>query len=132
MFAWLHDRGVPAEHIFVDHAGFRTFDSMYRASEIFEVEDAIVCTQQFHLARSVFLAREHGIDAVGVAADRRVYAKRRADARREFIARAVAVGDVFLWGRRPKHVGEKIAIKGDAAKSWDAVIRKIVRPEESG
>lgn len=127
MFRWLLQRGVPARHIFVDHAGFRTFDSMYRASEVFEVKEAIVCTQQFHLARSVFLARKHGIDAVGVAADRRVYAKRRADATREFIARAVAVGDVFVWRRDVKFGGDKIAIHGDASKSWDEVIEKIAR-----
>ncbi len=127
MFAWLHARGVPARHIFTDHAGFRTLDSMQRARKIFGVESAIVCTQEFHLARSIFLARDQGIDAIGAIADRRKYARRRADARREFAARTVAVADLYLLGRGPKHGGEKIPITGDASKSWDEAIASLAR-----
>ena len=72
MHAWLLDRGVSPEAIYLDHAGFRTLDTMFRASEVFKVRRAVICTQRFHLPRSVFLARAAGIDAVGLEADRRV------------------------------------------------------------
>jgi SanA protein len=125
MFAWLNERGVPAAHIFTDHAGFRTLDSMQRARTVFGVESAIICTQEFHLARSIFLARDQDIDAIGAIADRRTYAKRRADSRREFMARTVAVADLYILGRGPKHGGQKIPITGDASKSWDEAIAAI-------
>lgn len=50
-------RGVPARDIFMDHAGFSTYDSMYRAREVFRVESAVIITQDFHLARAVYTAR---------------------------------------------------------------------------
>lgn len=127
MHRWLTERGVPPRRIFTDHAGFRTFDSMIRASQIFEVEEAIVCTQRFHLARSIWLARQFGIDAVGLVADRRVYAKRRKDARREFLARVVAFLDVHVWGREPKFLGPKIPIQGTPEASYDAALKAFVR-----
>ncbi len=130
MFRWLHKRGVPAKHIFADHAGLRTFDSMHRAKHVFEVKDAIICTQEFHLARSIFLAKKHGIRAVGAIADRRVYAKRNQDARREFIARTVAVADVYLIGRKPRFGGDKIPIKGDASLSWDEAIVSVIKKRQ--
>ena len=60
--------GVPARKIVCDFAGFRTYDSCYRARRIFGVRSAILITQQFHLARAMFTARALGIDAVGYAA----------------------------------------------------------------
>ncbi len=130
MHRWLTQRGVPPERIFTDHAGFRTFDSMVRAAEIFEVKEAVVCTQRFHLARSIYLARQHGIDAVGLVADRRVYAKRRKDARREFLARVVAFLDVQVWGREPKFLGPKIPIQGRPEASYDAALKAFVKTYE--
>lgn len=122
MYRWLRERDVPREHIFVDHAGFRTFDSMHRAARVFEVTEAIVCTQEFHLARSLFLAEDAGIDAVGLIADRRVYRARRVNRAREFAARAYAVLDVFLLGTEPRHLGDKIPITGSPRASFDHTI----------
>ena len=127
MFKWLVRRGVSPEHVYLDHAGLRTLDSMARASSIFKIEDAIICTQAFHLPRSVFLAQEHDIEAVGVIADRRQYARRKADARREFVARAGAVADVYVLARSPKHSGEPIPITGPASASYDETARAILQ-----
>lgn len=66
MRRWLVEHGVPAEKVVLDHAGFDTYDSCLRAHRVFGVDQAIVVTQSFHIARAVTLCREVGIDAVGV------------------------------------------------------------------
>lgn len=66
--------GVPAEDLVLDYAGRRTYDSCYRAREIFGVQRAILVTQAFHLERALYLCEAFGIDSVGVKADRRSYA----------------------------------------------------------
>jgi SanA protein len=119
MRAWLVRRGVPDRDIFMDHAGLRTFDSMDRAARVFLVHGAIVCTQRFHLPRALFLARRLGIDAVGVAADRRTYLHRHRDAARELLARSIAFADVFVLGTRARHLGGPIPITGDGRVTHD-------------
>lgn len=94
MERWLVEHGVPAARVSVDRQGYRTLSTMLRALEM-GVEDAVVCTQRFHLARAVFLARHAGIDAVGLAADRRGYRRRHKDAAREVVARYRAAADVL-------------------------------------
>jgi SanA protein len=99
MAVWLHDRGVPDEAVLRDPEGFRTLATMRRAATVFHVTDAIVCTQEFHLPRALWLARKAGIDAVGLVADRRVYADAAWNGAREVLARTRAVIDVVLLGR---------------------------------
>jgi SanA protein len=70
------DLGVPAEDIVLDYAGRRTYDTCYRASEIFQVDQALLVTQSFHLPRAIYTCRMLGVDARGVNADRRVYDQR--------------------------------------------------------
>ncbi|GMV40340.1 MAG: hypothetical protein AMXMBFR64_20560 [Myxococcales bacterium] len=118
MQRWLVERGVPTEAIFLDHAGLRTLDTMARAASVFQVRDAVVCTQRFHLPRALFLARHHGIDAVGLVADRREYVDARRDALREVVARTRAAADVVL-GVGPRHLGDPIPIDGSASASHD-------------
>ena len=65
--------GVPEEDIVLDYAGRRTYDTCYRAKAIFGVEQAILVTQDFHLPRALYTCEALGLDAVGVAADRRIY-----------------------------------------------------------
>ena len=67
------ENGVPADNIFMDHAGFSTYESMYRARDIFQVEKMVIVTQEYHLYRAVYNARKLGIDAYGFAADRLRY-----------------------------------------------------------
>lgn len=90
--------GVPSEDIVLDYAGRRTYDTCYRAKEIFGVDQAILVTQRFHLARALYICQVLGVDALGVPADRRTYSRRALlywNAR-EFIAAFSALWDVHI------------------------------------
>jgi SanA protein len=101
--------GVPNEDIVLDYAGRRTYDSCYRAKEIFEVKQLVVVTQRFHLARSLFLCDAMGIPSTGVVADRRDYRMYQWWELREVFATVAAWWDVNV--RRPVPVlGEKLPI----------------------
>jgi SanA protein len=115
---FLVEQGVSAEDIFLDHAGFDTFDSMYRAKEVFHVDSAVIVTQEFHLPRAVYIARGLGLDAYGVAADRQPYASIVYNKAREWPARAKSFLSVHFGGQ-PTYLGDPIHITGDASNSWD-------------
>lgn len=119
MYRFLAARGIPKSDIFLDHAGLRTYDTMARAKQVFGVQSAIVCTQRFHLARSVYLARHHGIDAVGMVSDLRKYRRHYVNWAREFIARSAALVDAHLFAVRPRHLGAPIDIRGDGRVTHD-------------
>lgn len=119
MRLYAESRGVPSERIFLDHAGFNTYDSMTRARQVFQVETAVVVTNRFHLARAVFLANSQGIRAQGVVADRHRYADAEAYEQREFLARVKAFLNVYLLKPGPALGGEPIPITGDARASHD-------------
>ncbi|WP_461372621.1 SanA/YdcF family protein [Candidatus Aquicultor sp.] len=112
-------RGVPAGDIFMDHAGFNTYDSMYRARDVFGVKQAVIVTQDFHLARSVYTARALGIDASGVSADRHIYAGVVRNEAREALARIKAFIQLTITHPRPKFLGPKIPITGDGRLTND-------------
>jgi SanA protein len=78
--------GVPAEDIVLDFAGRRTYDTCYRAKEVFEIKKAILVTQEFHQARSLYLCNNLGVDSIGITADRRQYLHADNWAVREFLA----------------------------------------------
>ena len=118
MRVYAEAKGVPDEHIFLDHAGFNTYDSMARARRVFMVDSAVVVTNQFHLDRSVFLARSQGIKAQGVVADMRPYSDANYNDQREFLARCKAVLNV-IWRPDPTFLGPQIPITGDARASHD-------------
>lgn len=67
------DQGVPSEDIFCDHAGFSTYESMYRAKNVFGCSRIVVATQTYHLYRAIYSAHALGVEAVGVASDYRAY-----------------------------------------------------------
>ena len=67
------ENGVSADNVFMDHAGFSTYESMYRARDVFQVEKMVIVTQKYHLYRTVYDARKLGIDAYGFAAERLNY-----------------------------------------------------------
>ena len=100
MRASLLEQGVPAEAIEMDPAGYRTYDTMVRAARVYGVKQAVVCTSEFHLLRSLYLAHSAGIDALGMAGDRQVYRSARRYYLRERLAVLMAVADVWL-GREP-------------------------------
>lgn len=118
MKEYLLDKGVPAEDIFLDHAGFDTYDSFYRAKEIFGVYDVTVVTQAFHLPRAVYIGRALGMEVIGVVADKQKYLSEFTNNAREILARVKAFGVVHL-NLRPKFLGQKIPITGDSKLSWD-------------
>jgi SanA protein len=119
MRGWLVDRGVPSADVFMDHAGLRTLDTMQRAARVFGVRDAIVCTQDFHVARALYLARDAGIDAVGLVADRHVYPQAGRDRVREALATTLSVLEVAV-GREPRFLGPRVDVAGDARVTHDA------------
>lgn len=112
MYEYAIDCGVPPEDIVRDYAGRRTYDSCYRARSIFRVQDAILVTQGFHLDRALFIARKLGIDAVGVAADRRTYQHIRRYQVRETLATTLAWWEVFITHPEPV-LGEQLPIFPD-------------------
>ncbi|WP_431612217.1 SanA/YdcF family protein [Chryseobacterium sp. 'Rf worker isolate 10'] len=105
----LMESGVPQDKIILDHAGFRTLDSVVRAKDIFSQTKLVIISQKFHNERAVFLARKNGMEAFGYnAADVNKYAGLKTNLR-EYFAKAKAYWDL-LFGVEPKFGGEKIVI----------------------
>ncbi len=108
--------GVPDSAIVLDYAGFRTYDSCYRARDIFKVDTAILVTQAFHLDRALLICNQLGIESVGVAAD---VVRPEGYARsslfysevREFPSTAVSILDLMI-GAKPTFLGEPLPIFG--------------------
>lgn len=109
---------VDEDDIFLDHAGFDTYDSMIRASKVFGVTKAIIVTQEYHLPRALYLADAFDIDAQGVAADRQPYLGILRYQARELLADVKAVIDVTLQAS-PHFLGDAIDITGDGRVTWD-------------
>ncbi|HEY4494387.1 MAG TPA: ElyC/SanA/YdcF family protein [Candidatus Paceibacterota bacterium] len=106
---YLINKGIPDEDIFLDHAGFDTYSTMYRARDIFQVSSIIVSTQSFHLPRAVFIARSLGLKAYGVSADAgHILFKNYI---REIFANEKVVFNLAL-NRVPKFLGDVIPITG--------------------
>lgn len=110
-------QGVPAEDIFLDHAGFSTYESMYRAKAIFGVKSAVVVTQHYHEGRALYTAKRLGIKAVGVSAVEKSYTGDEARAVREFLSREKAFVQCIIKPE-PTFLGDKIDITGDGQVSW--------------
>lgn len=118
MKAYLIDHGINTEDIFLDHAGFDTYSTMVRARKIFQVKDAIIVTQEFHLPRAVYIARCKGIEAYGIKADKRKYAAMKTLKTREALAKVKAFIEVII-NKKPKYLGDQIPITGDSKLSYD-------------
>ncbi len=118
MQAYMRNAGVPDCDIFMDHAGLSTYESMMRASQVFGVRKMIVVTQQFHINRALYLAKQAGIDAVGVSAAKIAYRGATYRAMREVLARTK---DFFIGIIKPKMYigGPSIDIHGDGSVSDD-------------
>jgi SanA protein len=111
---------IQAENIFMDHAGFSTWDSLYRARDVFEVKDLVIVTQEFHIGRAVCMARSLGLNAVGLSLSQEHFPGRsiRYWKFREYFARIK--GFIFMMIKpRPKYLGAAIPITGDGRESWD-------------
>ena len=110
------EAGVPTDNVFMDHAGLSTYESMYRARDVFQVEKMVIVTQKYHLYRAVYDARKLGIDAYGVAADKMQYGFY--NNMREWLAR---VKDFIycIVQPEPTYLGEAIPISASGSLTDD-------------
>ena len=104
--------GIASEDVFMDHAGFSTYESMYRAKEIFGAKKIIIVTQEYHLYRAVYIARSLGMDAYGVTSDYNWYLDQFRRDVREVLARVKDFG-TSIFKPEPTYLGEMIPIWGD-------------------
>lgn len=110
MFEDLVEAGIPASDIYLDYAGFRTFDSVIRAKKVFKQDNFLIISQQFHNERALFIARKNGIEATAYNAKGLSFAFSPKTYLREKLARVKAVLDVHLLGTSPKYLGNTIDI----------------------
>lgn len=112
------EHGIERKDVFTDHAGFSTYESIYRAKEIFGAKRIIIVTQEYHLYRSLYIAEKLGIEAYGVSASLHGYGSQDYQDMRESLAR---MKDFFyaLIKPEPTFLGESIPISGDAYPSHD-------------
>lgn len=105
------NEGVPSEDIFMDHAGFETYDSLYRAKEVFGAKKVIIVTQKYHLYRSLYIAQSLGLDACGVDSELRFYSKKMAYWQfREWLARVKSFVKC-ITKPEPTYLGEAIDLQ---------------------
>lgn len=104
--------GVPSEDIFMDHAGFSTYESIYRAKEVFLAQKIVIVTQEYHLYRALYIANRLDLVAVGYASDPREYAGQLYRDLREILARDK---DFLycLFKPSPKYLGDAIPVSGN-------------------
>ena len=110
--------GVPSEDIFMDHAGFSTYETMYRAKAVFEVQSACIVTQEYHLYRAVFDAEKMGIKAAGVCAEENHTIKQAYRELREIAARNKDLLYCIVKPK-PKYLGDIIPISGNGDATND-------------
>lgn len=106
------EAGIASEAVFMDHAGFSTYESMYRARDIFQAKKIIIVTQEYHLYRAIYIAERLGLEAYGVASDYRAYYGQSIRDLREILARVKDFG-TSLFQPKPTYLGEAIPIWGD-------------------
>lgn len=112
------EKGVKSEDIFMDHAVFSTYDSVYRAKEIFKAQKIIIVTQKYHLHRALYVAEKLGIEAYGVASDPREYRGQVVRELREVLARDK---DFFkcIIKPEPTYLGDTIPVSGNGDATND-------------
>jgi SanA protein len=109
MMRYAESLGVPEEVMQPDYAGNRTYDTCFRAKNIFGVDEAILISQNFHLPRILYLCNNLGIKSRGVSSDLRTYEHQDALRVREFFALDLAVIDIYLR-KPPVILGEEIPL----------------------
>lgn len=105
-------KGVPSENIFMDHAGFSSYESVYRAKEIFKADKIVIVTQEYHLHRALYIANQLGIEAYGVNSDPRKYAGQSYRELREILARNKDFVKC-IFKPEPTYLGETIPVNGN-------------------
>lgn len=118
MKAYAIEAGIPTEDIFMDHAGFSTYETIYRAKEIFGAKKIVVVTQEYHLYRAMYIAKAMDLEVYGVAADYRSYSGQFSRDVREVLARIKDFGMTIFWPE-PTYLGEAIPISGSGELTHD-------------
>ena len=112
------DRGLDSGDVFMDHAGFSTYESMYRARDIFKAKKVLIVTQEYHLYRAIFVARRLGLEAYGVTSDLRDYGGQIFRDIREILARNKDL--VYtIFQPEPTYLGEAIPVWGNGDATND-------------
>ena len=106
------EKGVPSENVFMDHAGFSSYESIYRAKEIFGAKKIVIVTQKYHLYRALYIANKLGIEAYGVGADPRQYVGATYRELREILARNKDFIKC-IFKPKPTYLGETIPVSGN-------------------
>lgn len=106
------EAGIPSEDVFMDHAGFSTYESMVRAKEIFQAKKIIIVTQEYHLYRAIYIAEQLGMEAYGVSSNYRRYRNQSDMNTREVLARVKDVFSCIFWPE-PTYLGETIPVWGN-------------------
>ena len=106
------DAGIPSSDVFMDHAGFSTYETLYRAKEIFEADKIVVVTQEYHLYRTLYIAEKLGIEAYGVNADYHTYWGQSNREAREILARCKDFVKT-IFKPEPTYLGDAIPVSGD-------------------
>ena len=104
--------GIPSEDIFMDHAGFSTYESIYRAKAIFKAKRIVVVTQKYHLYRALYIAKQLDLEAYGVGADPRQYVGATYREIREILARDKDFIKC-IFKPEPTYLGETIPVSGN-------------------
>lgn len=109
---YLLEHGIPSEKIFVDHAGISSYDSVYRAKEIYKANKIVIVTQKYHLYRAIYIGSHLDLEVYGIAADKNIYQSQEKRDAREFLAR---IKDFFKCIIKPQstYLGEIHSIKGN-------------------
>ena len=121
MRRYLQEREVPREDIFMDHAGFSTYDTVYRARDVFLVEKPLFVSQQYHVLRALYTAKQLGMDAHGVASDTQAYKGMGFYRLREYASRCKAFIQAELLVPQPKYLGDAIPVWGNGSVTDDRV-----------
>ena len=106
------ENGIPDSDIFMDHAGFSTYETVYRAKEIFETDNIIIVSQEYHLYRALYIAKKLGVKAVGVSADLNTYRGQTKRDLREILARDKDFFNCIIKPE-PTYLGDKIPVSGN-------------------
>ena len=106
------NEGIASESIFMDHTGFSTYESVYRAKEIFQADKIIIISQDYHLYRALYIAEKLGIEAYGVASDYHTYAVQGMRECREILARCKDWA-MCIFKPEPEHLGDEIPVSGN-------------------
>ncbi|MBR5773350.1 MAG: YdcF family protein [Clostridia bacterium] len=112
------DCGVPSSDIFMDHAGFSTYESVYRAKEIFAADKVIIVTQEYHLTRALYIAQQLGVEAYGVASDYHRYSGQTSRDIREILARNKDFA-ISIFKPEPTYLGDVIPVSGNGDSTND-------------